>query len=83
METFVLCSIYPGIIIITRWCLLLSDDELGAPYQSEMTTDGPSSFSSWTIGPTANQIDAACDCVRMSMGLTVVLLTEVEFYTWT
>ncbi len=28
------CCIYPGIIIITRWCLLLSDDELGAPYQS-------------------------------------------------
>ncbi len=22
----------PGIIIITRWCLLLSDDKLGAPY---------------------------------------------------
>ena len=27
-----LCCIYPGIIISTRWCLLLSDDELGAPY---------------------------------------------------
>ena len=25
--------IYPRIIIISRWCLLLSDDEIGAPYQ--------------------------------------------------
>ncbi len=35
-SVFVLCCIYPGIIIITRWCLLLSDDELGAPYLSNL-----------------------------------------------
>ncbi len=32
--SFVLCCIFPGIIIITR---LLSDDELGAPYHGFYT----------------------------------------------